>query len=431
MNFKIVKKKCVNLKKANTLRKEVLKGEKPSSKAFRLSSKVYFLTYKGVTDIKQVIIKKNLANYLFKQNPLDKKLRPLKYLVCEQMYESGKPHFHVILIYPKRKEITLQTHYDFMGIHPNIQIMRNMKAALEYVYKQDPKPYTNMDIIQEQITAKAKHTSSLYQLLEQQMKKDPFNFNVIDYCQKHNIFKQIYKTNFTKALTLLKLAQQAQCRACLISLPGIKLITRSLIEVTLTKEELIQYDSWKGYSDIISHINQMIQYPNKNELSRLPDKTPHLYLCGRSDIGKSALVSHHPTLQYPYPGLDHYFSTYYLNVSQRYFPPYTSYMSTIVRWNQFTINSSIFPKKRYNQLLDYLEGAPTQIPIKGRLPVRRMDNPKHILTSNLTLQDQICRVFKSEQSRSKARMNLRSRLDEIIVPPKRSLHLLRKLFIKK
>ena len=412
-------------------RKEDSIGEKPLSMVFRLSSKVYFLTYKGISDSGQKITKQTLVNYLLFQNSNDVKLYPEKYLVCEETYENGTPHFHVILMYPKRKDITIQSYYDYLGIHPNIQVMRNMKAALDYVYKEDLNPITNMDIVQEKRIARAKDSSSLYQLLQQQMKKDPFNFNVMQYCDQHNIFKQIYKTNYSKAISLVRFAQQARCHSILTNLPGIRLITRPLIQSVLTDSELSEYDSWNGYQKIIDHINQIVNYPNKNAHTRLPPKTLHLYLVGDSDIGKSSLVNWISSEEFGNPGLQHYFSTYYLNVSERYFPPYTTYMSSIVYWDEFVINSSVFPKKRYNELLTYLSGSPTQIPIKGRLPVRRIDNPKHILSSNLTLDQQVKSAFKSEQSQVKALMNLRSRLDQIIIPKGKSIHFLRKLFVKK
>lgn len=417
-------------KKKSTLKgRGVSEGEKPPSKAFLLQSKVYFLTYKGISDSGQKITKNQLANYLLKQNPNDLKLRPEKYLVCEQTYQNGEPHFHVILVYEKRKQIGNSAFFDYLGIHPNIQTMRNMKAALEYVYKEDKVPLTNMDIVREKRVARAKDSSSLYQLLEDQMKKDPFNFQVYSYCKTHDLFKQIYKANYTKAVHLVIKAQQAECKHHLRHMSGIQQITPQLIAQKLSPEQQKTFYSVPEYQRIINHINQAVIYPNKSLKQRLPDKTPHLYLVGPSDIGKSAFVTHHPNPSHPFPGLDHYFSTYYLNVSQRYFPPYDTYMSSLVYWDQFVLNSTIFPKTRYNQLLTYLSGQPTQIPIKGRTSVRRMDNPKHILTSNRTLQQQICATFKSQQSRSKARMNLRSRLDQVILHPGFNLHFLRKLFV--
>lgn len=421
-------KVMVQKKKANSKEKGIPKGNKQTSTQFFLQGTTFFLTYKGISDSGLKLEKNGLANYLLNQNPNDLKLRPFKYLVCMQTYDDGTPHYHAILIYEKRKQITRQSYYDYLGIHPNIQTMRNMKAALDYVYKEDTDPVSNMDIVQEKRVARAKDSSSLFELLDEQMKKDPFNFDYLMYCHNHNLFKEIYKTNYTKAINLLKGSQQATCRALLTNLPGLVPITRQHIESVLTPKELVKYDAFTGYAKIVAHINAITAFPNKSESSRLPNKTKHLYLSGPSDIGKSALVNHLPSEEHSAPGLDHYFSTYYLNVSERYFPPYTDYMSSLVYWDQFVIDSSIFPKRRYNELLTYLAGSPTQLPIKGRSPVRRYDNPKHIVTSNMTLKQQVDKTFNSPQSRSMALANLRSRFEEINIPKGYDLHFLRKLF---
>ena len=409
--------------------KEASKGEKPLPTTFRLQSKVYFLTYKGINENGQKLTKEFLANFLLKENPNDIKVRPEKYLICEQMYDSGEPHFHAILIYPKRKQITNPNYYDYLGIHPNIQIMRNMKAALDYVYKEDPHPYTNMDIKRQKIVARARDTSSLYQLLQQQMMKDPFRFDVDDYCIKHDIGKQIYKANYTKALTLIKRLQPAAARALLRNKPGIKLITQELINQKLTLEEKQQYFSHPCYSKIVAHINEIHKYPNEDQYTMAPSKTPHLLIVGDASIGKSALVDHRPTPQYPYPGLMHYYPCYHMSIGQKYFPPYRSFDYKLVRWNEFTIDSDMFPKKSYNRLLDYLEGAPSALPQKGRPPVQRQDNPKHILTSNRTLQQHIDKTFSSPESRAMSRMNLGTRIDCVVVPKGKNIHFLRKLFV--
>lgn len=401
----------------------------PLKTEFRLSSKTYFITYKGSSDTGQKITKKSLSDFLLHTNPFDRKLRPEKYLVCEQMYDSGEPHFHVILIYPHRKEIISPDHYDFLGIHPNIQTMRNMRAALQYVHKQDPHPLTNMDILQQCRKAKAKDTSSLYQLLQTQMLKDPIHFDLDSYLHEHGIFKQIYKANYAKAITLLKRAQPAAARALYRSKPGIKFIDRDLIRQKLSDQELQQFYSHPCYQKIVDHLNQIYLYPNKDLRSMAPSKTAHLLLVGDSSIGKSALVDHRPTTEYPYPGLMHYCATYHLSIGQKFFPPYRSFVFRLVRWNQFTIDSDMFPKKAYPRLLDYLQGAPSALPQKGRPPVERQDNPKHIMTSNRTLQEHIDKTFHSPQARLLARMNLGSRVDCVVIPPGHSLHFLRKLFV--
>ena len=430
-----VKKVCVKSTKTNSnkkpTRKRDSKGESTLPTEFRLSSRVYFITYRGMTDSGQRILKQNLARYLLRQNPSDRTLRPQKYLVCEEMYDSGQPHFHAILVYPRRKQITSPDYYDFEGIHPNIQTMRNMKAALKYVYKQDPHPLTNMDVVQQHRVARAKDTSSLYELLQEAMKEDPVNFCVEDYCYRYGLAKQIYKANYTKAIRLIRMIQPAAARALLRSKPGIKFITPELIRQNLNEAQLQQFYSHPCYHKVVTHINQIYTYPNEDQASMAPSKTPHLLLVGDSSIGKSALVDHRPTPQYPYPGLMHYYACYHLSIGQKYFPPYRSFDYRLVRWNQFTIDSDMFPKRSYNRLLDYLEGAPSALPQKGRPPVQRQDNPKHILTSNRTLQEHICKTFRSQQSRSLARMNLGTRIQCVEVPRGKSLHFLRKLFVRR
>lgn len=417
-------------KTSKTSGKGVPKGEKPSQNAFfRLLSTTYFLTYKGISENGQKITKKNLANFLLNNPKENKKIKLEKYLICQQMYDSGEPHFHAVLIYSKRKEIRIPDYFDYLGIHPNIQTMRNMKAALDYVYKEDPSPLTNMDIAQQKRVARAKDSSSLYQLLQQQMLKDPFKFDVDDYCTKYKIFKQIYKANYNKAITLIKRAQPAAARAILQNKPGIKFIDEALISQRLKPSEIEQFYSHPSFQKIVNHINQIYTYPNRNQDTMAPSKTPHLLIVGDASIGKSALVDHRANQTYPYPGLAHYYACYHLSIGQKYFPPYRSFDYRLVRWNEFTIISDMFPKSGYNRLLDYLEGAPSALPQKGRAPVQRQDNPKHILTSNRTLDQHINKTFRSKESRALARRNIGTRIDCVVIPEGKNIHFLRKLFV--
>lgn len=415
---------------SNTKRKRAPKEKEPNDNAFRLQSKTYFLTFKGYSEkLGKNISKNELKEHLLNQNKNDRKNRPEKYLICEEMYDSGSPHFHVILTYPTRKEIKDPTAFDFHDIHPNIQTMRNMKAALQYVYKEDTNPLTNMDIVQEKRIARAKDSSSLYELLQDQMKKDPINFDVDDYCTKHNIFKHIYKANYAKAFNLIKRAQPAYARALLRDKPGIKPITLELIKQRLNPDEIIQFYSHYCYQKIIDHINDIYIYPNHNEASKAPLKTKHLLIVGQADIGKTSLIYHTANKIDPYPGLAYYYATYYLSIGEKYFPPYRSFDYRLVNWEQFTIDSDMFPKKGYNRLLNYLDGSVSALPQKGRPPVQRQDNPKHILTSNRTLEQHILKTFNSEDSRALALMNLPARVDCVVIPHGKNIHFLRKLFV--
>lgn len=418
-------------KKSNTKGIGVPKGEQPMKTAFHLTGKIYFLTFKGITEFGEKVTKKDLARYLLNQNKNDRTKRPEKYLICEEKYESGEPHFHAILVYPTRKNITSPDFFDYLGIHPNIQVMRNMKASLEYVYKEDPNPQTNMDILQQKRVARAKDSSSLYQLLEDQMKKDPVRFDVDDYCVKHDIGKQIYKANYSKAITLIKRLQPAYARKLLKQKTGIKLITPALIQQQFNTDQIKQFYSHPCYQKIINHINQIHHYPNLDQSTMAPSKTPHLLIVGDSSIGKSALVDHRKNDKYQYPGLMQYYPCYHLSIGQKFFPPYRSFDYPLVRWNEFTIDSDLFPKTGYHRLLDYLEGAPSALPQKGRPAVERQDNPKHILTSNRTIEEHIGKTFNSQQSRRLARMNLGTRVDCVVIPKGKSIHFLRKLFVPK
>lgn len=415
-------------KKLDSLRKEGSTGEKSSFSSFRMNAKNYFLTYKGISDFGQKITKEGLASY-FLQRSKNCKIPLSKYLICQQMYDSGQPHFHVMLQYEKRKQITSASTFDYLGIHPNIQTIRNMKATLQYCHKEDPHPLTNMDVAQQFRVARAKDSSSLYQLLEEQLRKDPFKFDLDKYCVTHNLFKQIYKANYLKATRLIKQAQPAFARHILSSKPGLCYITPDLIRQKLNAHELEQFYAYPCYQNIIDHINQITAFPNRDENTMAPLKTRHLLLVGDTNIGKTSLIAHRPSTLDSHPGLAYHLATYYLSIGQKYFPPYRSFDYRLVAWQQFTICSDLFPKSGYNRLLNYLDGSPSALPQKGRAPVQRQDNPKHILTSNRSLEQHICKTFTSHQSRQKARSALRARIDEVLIPPGRSVHFLRKLFV--
>ena len=428
---KVDTKKAKKAKSTKSLGKGVPGGKDLSSKGFLFKGRTFFLTYKGTSDSGEQLTKSSLAEYLSQGIPHDRTMRPEKYFVCQQTYESGQPHFHAILIYPKRKQIKKPDYYDYLGVHPNIQTMRNMRAALDYVQKEDEHPVTNMDVPRQKMVARAKDSKSLYQLLQQQMLKDPFLFDLDNYLAENQLFRQVYKANYAKAITLIKRAQPAAAKLLNQQLPGILPITQSLIREKLNAAQIQQYFSHPCYARIIKHINQIEEFPNKSRETRAPLKTRHLLLVGQADVGKTSLVFHRADKVCPYPGLAHYYPTYYLSVGEKYYPPYRSFEYSLVNWEQFTIASDLFPKSGYARLLNYLDGSVSALPQKGRPPIERQDNPKHILTSNRTLVDHIQRTFKSPQARAMSMNNLPARIDCVVVPSGKSIHFLRKLFVPK
>ena len=404
-------------KKSKSLKKEVSKGKKSCKRSFRLQSKIYFLTYKGTTDLGQKITKKSLVKYLIEENLNDRTLKPEKYLVCQQLYQDGMPHFHAILCYSKRKQIQNPEFYDYLGIHPNIQVMRNMKAALSYMYKQDKAPLTNMDVLQQQRVAQAKDSSSLYNLLRDQMAKDPFNFDPIKFCISYNLDREVYGTNFFKAFNLIKMVKQAYCNQLLSNRPGIRPITRQLIEERLTLEQLKIFDSWEGYAQIVSYLNQIPLYG-----FRRPSKTLNLLITGPKSIGKSALVwQQYPRFQQN--PLSLYCSIYPMGMKD-WFPQYQSQVYQVIYWNEAKLTSY-----SYDTILQLLDGSPVMLPAKGG-GHKKIDNPLMILTSNMTLDQMIKQKFGyNKEYMQMARENLSVRIRNIVVPPGLNLFLLQKLLV--
>lgn len=393
------------------------KTKKSTNTAFFLQGKMFFLTFKGINDFGKKITKNQLMNYLVKQHNRDRKNKPEKYLICEQMYDSGQTHFHVILGYSSRKKIITPDYYDYLGIHPNIQVMRNMKAALSYVYKQDKTPLTNMDIEQQKRVARAKDASSLYDLFYQQMKKDPFNFTPYDYCERYQLSSAIYKAGYAKAVHLIKKIQQAYCNKLLYNAKGFKFISRSLIQSKLSSSQLETYDSWAGYQTIVDHLNQIPLHRFKR-----PAKTMNLLITGPKSIGKSALVWQ----QYPQPHfnpINRYCSVYPMGMKD-WFPQYKSQVYDIIYWNEAKLTSY-----RYDTILQLLDGSPVMLPAKGG-GHKKVDNPLVLMASNMSLDQMIRQKFFYNKSyQQMARQNLSVRITNVIVPQNYNLFLLQKLLV--
>ena len=406
-------------KKSITKEKRVSKGKKPSQNAFLLKSKTIFLTYKGISEVGEKITKKALSNYLLNQNPNDRTKKPEKYLICQQKYDSGQPHFHAILVYPTRKEIVAQDYFDYLGIHPNIQTMRNMKAALQYVYKEDPQPQTNMDIVQQKRAARAKDSSSLYQLLEEQMMKDPFNFDVFKYCVDHNLSKQIYKASYSKAVHLLSKIRQAYCNKLLFQKPGFKPIDRPLIQRLLSPSQLVSYDSWSGYQTIVDHFNIL-----NTERGRRQQKSMNLLITGPPSTGKSALIWQRD----PVPGrssIQTHHPVYPMGMKD-WFPEYKSDIYSAIYWNEAKLTSY-----SYDTILQLLDGSPIMLPAKGG-GHKKVDNPMVIMTSNMTLDEMIKQKFHYNKSyQEMSQKNLSVRVTNVVIPERYNLFLLQKLLIPK
>jgi hypothetical protein len=86
----------------------------------------------------------------------------------------------------------------------------------------------------------------LYDLFYQQMKKDPFNFEVFKFCQDNNLSKQIYQASYSKAVHLIGKIQEAYCNKLLFKMPGFKFISRPHIQsISLTfRTHYLRFMDW-------------------------------------------------------------------------------------------------------------------------------------------------------------------------------------------
>lgn len=325
---------------------------------------------------------------------------------CQTHAGSGLPHLDILLVYSKMVQNPL-TRYDYLVKHGDLTRYRTLnRAILDYGRKQDSSPLGDLD------TGKtlAEHrvgSGGLYAVLRQAMMADPFGFNPHQWLHAHELDVAASKTNVYKAIRMVRDMRKVVCDSRLRAKPGIRPITRELIESKLSPDQLVTYDGWSGYQTIVDHINVMTRW----RWGR-PHKSSNLLLVGRPNTGKSTLAR----------SIAVHCSTYPMGVD-RWFPAYESGVYDMLVWDQFNMRV-LTP----DNLLKLLEGAPMQLPVKGGHATKR-DNPLVFMTSNESLISHIRRRFKSPQLRGLSVANLGVRICQVTIPGDRDLFLLLGLFI--
>lgn len=81
-------------------------------------------------------IKEHLGIFLKDSNPT-----PCEVMVAEEHHRDGSLHYHCWINYPPSDRRVDSRHWDFEGIHPNIQVVRKEYALKKYIQKEDRDPW--------------------------------------------------------------------------------------------------------------------------------------------------------------------------------------------------------------------------------------------------------------------------------------------------
>ena len=319
---------------------------------------------------------------------------------------TGVPHLDILLLYEKSVQKSLRR-FDYLikpGHLTKYKVLN--QAILQYGDKEDLCALTNMPKDLDLILKRQQIQRDPYQLLHDQMLKDPFRFNVHQWLSDNHLSVAISKTNWSKALSLLRHQQQVQCNKILHDKPGFRPITSDLVRQVLTRrEQAIYRKSAQIYDKITQKLNEIAQFGFNR-----PHKTKHLFLVGPINTGKTTLARQ----------IQKHVSVYHHGV-HNWFPRYQSNIYKMILWNQFNLKTMPYP-----QLLNFLEGMPMDLQYKGG-SVLKYDNQLIYMTSNMSLEEHICFRFSSQANRAHARANLRARIEEVIIPNGIDLFLLLKL----
>ena len=344
----------------------------------------------------------------------------LNYSIAWQTHQSnGLAHLDILLRYdkPVQKRPTsfnylldlcnqdVEHFSDKQGKVPQLNITpysasRINLAILEYGEKEDPAPLSNFtyeNSTRYLLLAAVKNNPYAY--FEALARKDPYNFDLASYAAEYNLATEI--PGYSAMKSKLNDIQAALRALSEKKKPGIKHISRELIEQSLTPDQLATFDKYPCFQTIIDHINQIPKYGYNR-----PHKTLNLFIWGPRGIGKTSFLDEGST------NLTKFIPRYDIKLQNKYLNRYHNQSYSLITWNEFKY-TDFSP----TWVLQLLEGADVQIPIRYNSNIKR-DNPLVIATSNLSLREHIRLRFKDDSHlRDIAYSNLiGERITEVEVP---------------
>ena len=294
--------------------------------------------------------------------------------------ESKGVHLHLYLAFPKQIRLRLDR-FDYLGKHGKLERVRDHRSILKYMTK-EARVRANFDYMEPVLQKDFVYGANL--LLAQGWKPR----------QIIRAFPSIaHRKGWQGFLRLTAYNRQSQKFLAQAAKPGLRLITPELIRARLSDEEYVRYYSSPIFARIVEKINDIVRYG-----SHRPHKAKALLITGRPNTGKTtlglALQQRLGTFTFPDDG---------------WWQGYQSDVFKLIVWNQFNLK-----RLQYPTLLKFLEGLRMDLPIKGS-HVTRSDNPLILLTTNLSLEQLICKRFSSEENRAHSRANLAVRIEQVSI----------------
>ena len=289
---------------------------------------------------------------------------------------------------PHRKPKVNITHY---------ALTRLNMAILEYGTKEDPHPLNTFTAQQsKRFLILSQIKKDPYGYLRDKMAQDPYGFDLAEYSVDYNLDTVIPCWSAIKTkLTDIRAAMIAKLQ---LSKPGLRVISRALIQERLTSDELSIFDGSPAFQIIVDHLNQIVTYGHSR-----PHKTSNLFISGPRDIGKTSLFTQLAKIT----------GSYQLKIENKYLNRYSNGKYGFILWNQIKLTDFT-----HTWILQFLEGMPVSIPMRYNSCIKR-DNPLVVMTSNLPLATHIKNRFKDNAFfQNHALQNLGARITavEVLVP---------------